>query len=824
MRKKNYALLVGIDHYLDDNVPKLDAPRYDVQNMQAYLSSLKELPFKCKTLLVNGDLPPTRANIIAQFKSHLIKNAAKDVILLFYFSGHGSTEIADELFVRHQGNRVNETLICYDSRINGTWDLADKELKWLIHQAAEKQAEVVVIIDSCHSGSVTRGQIWKSRNYPKPASNEPRPLNTYLKGSTTYYDIPRHVLLGACKKDQQAIEIKTVVDGDFVFSGLFTNHLLSFLRNNPIPISYRDLMAKCNYLVQRTNPSQIPHLDAFDFFDTYRYFLNLDEQISNRYKYTLTLEKDGRWSINFGISNGMPYGTQQMATFKLFADEDLSLPIGHAMVNSVELNKSYLDVTFELQEKCTECWAISTFLPMQKLTVYTNVEQVKLEERLKALFPNEFDQQCLANLVDWNYVNQNTAEFYLEVADNWDYTLRYVDTNEVIFPKYIPEDPSNAAHFRLLKDAFSLIESWKRYAQISQPIQYSKFNKKGTFSFKLGGVNESGAEKLCFFHSKKNETQEVTLDFPGECGWVYKQKLDILDYSITFTNNVQKLYLYLLNFDLDYQILSISNGDSEALNKPQVLKNPLDNLKQGKILLLPNAKNQTTEILKLLVSERPFDHFLMDQKGLSKLEDPTMRSRGEDKGTMRGNVKKKPLSDWFTQTFQIKILRELGSIGPEPLIIPDTSIVVQAHPSFKAKASLISTARSARSHQLDYYLSTIAQQLGLELLDFSNQGRLGTLLELHHIEDKAAISAEHPLVINFEASILEGEKLMAVTLPPDPFGPEAAELYIPLGTITEIAEGKFELSIDQIPENPDDGRFEPERSLKIAIFRMPHDQ
>src|SRR5579862_4306489 len=103
-------------------------------------------------LLSDGDA--TRANILAGF-SHLSQAATGDTALFFY-AGHGSQQSAPPEFWDIEPDRLNETLVCWDSRQPGGWDLADKELAVLLKNTAAGGAHVIVILDCCHSGSGTR--------------------------------------------------------------------------------------------------------------------------------------------------------------------------------------------------------------------------------------------------------------------------------------------------------------------------------------------------------------------------------------------------------------------------------------------------------------------------------------------------------------------------------------------------------------------------------------------------------------------------------------------------------------------------------------------
>ncbi|MHC5939395.1 hypothetical protein [Nostoc sp.] len=47
------------------------------------------------------------------FRKHL-RNAKKDDVVLFYYSGHGSQELAPKEFWHIEADRLDETLVCYD--------------------------------------------------------------------------------------------------------------------------------------------------------------------------------------------------------------------------------------------------------------------------------------------------------------------------------------------------------------------------------------------------------------------------------------------------------------------------------------------------------------------------------------------------------------------------------------------------------------------------------------------------------------------------------------------------------------------------------------
>ena len=156
--KTIYALLIGIDDY-PPPIPKLGGCVNDIREMRQYLEERVdpgnrelEQALKIKAL---ADKEATRDAVIQAFKNHLGQAGAEDVAL-FCYSGHGSQQQAPEQFWHLEPDHLEETLVCYDSRTEGSWDLTDKELAKLITEVSSQGAQVVVLLDCCHSGSGTR--------------------------------------------------------------------------------------------------------------------------------------------------------------------------------------------------------------------------------------------------------------------------------------------------------------------------------------------------------------------------------------------------------------------------------------------------------------------------------------------------------------------------------------------------------------------------------------------------------------------------------------------------------------------------------------------
>src|SRR5262245_24415669 len=136
MARTLYALLVGIDKY-QPPVPPLAGCVNDIGEIEEFLLGRAGADGTQVKILALRDEKAKRKAVIEGFTKHLAK-AGKDDVALFAYAGHGSQEAAPEQFWPIEPDRLNETLVLYDSRQPGIHDLADKELAILIEGVAKK--------------------------------------------------------------------------------------------------------------------------------------------------------------------------------------------------------------------------------------------------------------------------------------------------------------------------------------------------------------------------------------------------------------------------------------------------------------------------------------------------------------------------------------------------------------------------------------------------------------------------------------------------------------------------------------------------------------
>jgi hypothetical protein len=361
-----YALLVGINDY-GPAIESLDGCLNDVDLLHDYLRRQVGPAALAVETLKDGEA--TRANVIGRFRSHLGRARSGDVAL-FQFCGHGARWASSAAFRESFPDGRDEGLVCSDSRRPGGYDLADKELAVLIAEVAANQAETVVLLDCCHSGSATRSA--ERRRDLKPRLTQEvtteRPLETYLDGhyarlrdagASLFVPAGRHILLAACERGQLAQEAPE--------HGLFTSTLIDVLEKSGGDLSYADLFVRCRAAVRARAFDQDPQFEAYDRFDAGAGFLGRPMTHAPRGRYLARCDQ-GAWIVECGAITGLPSEPGTAVTLALHPEEDPATLAGTARAVQVGAQQSEIALEFESPESARYLAEV-TSLPVAPLPV-----------------------------------------------------------------------------------------------------------------------------------------------------------------------------------------------------------------------------------------------------------------------------------------------------------------------------------------------------------------------------------------------------------------------------------------------------------------------
>jgi hypothetical protein len=222
------ALLVGINTYeklpfysslLGRQVTNLKGSVNDVNSMRGMLIS--RYGFRAEDVQVLTNSQATRNAVLNTFERWLIHGTKEGDMVFFYFSGHG-TQIPDQNGDEEDG--MDEALCPYDlvpvgaSSALESRAILDDEIGTLLRRL--KGRDVVVFVDACHSGSMTRsiGGAAVSHLEETPAATpkympveltQSRPRGkSFPSGTPRQNDIPGdQIFISSSRENQVSLEI-----------------------------------------------------------------------------------------------------------------------------------------------------------------------------------------------------------------------------------------------------------------------------------------------------------------------------------------------------------------------------------------------------------------------------------------------------------------------------------------------------------------------------------------------------------------------------------------------------------------------------------------
>jgi hypothetical protein len=156
------ALLVGVGRYQH---PGIDLPAIDL-DLERMRDTLNRLGIENRQIHTLLDEKATARDVVREFETWLRDGVGPSDRVVFYFSGHGSN-VPD--LDGDEDDGVDEVLVTHDMRratVAGRSTLAgvvtDDQLGRLIAKVPSR--DVLVIVDACHSGTVTRSFTMSNRS------------------------------------------------------------------------------------------------------------------------------------------------------------------------------------------------------------------------------------------------------------------------------------------------------------------------------------------------------------------------------------------------------------------------------------------------------------------------------------------------------------------------------------------------------------------------------------------------------------------------------------------------------------------------------------
>ena len=809
MTRNIYALLVGIDTYQSAAIPQLQGCVNDVDAMEEYLSNRLDCSvyqLHLRRLSTNGqDGKPTKQAIITGIEEHLCQANETDVAL-FYFSGHGSQESAPPEFWHLEPDRKEETLVCWDSR-GSDWDLADKELAFLIDRIAKKNPHILCILDCCHSGSGTRDVFPRVGVRHAPADGRTRTVNDFIftlqdleaipAGSTAQgaggeasgWNLPqaRHVLLSGCRDSELAQELP----GNGKQRGAFSYFLLETLQKANGSLTYREVYKQASSLVRSGIKDQTPQLEAPFGDDLELPFLGAESAIARREPHFTVSQQNDRWVIDAGAVHGMAVNTE-LALYPLGSSvakmRELAAAIGNAEVIEVRPQQSMVEVTIKDDfEPATVLNAVIKSLPLPPLGVLLEGDAEAL-----AAVRQELQKIGIGGMPSMyvREVSAITEAHYRLLAAESQYIITKPADDRPLVRQIEGYGPENA------RKAVEYLEHMARWTAVVR-LEGSP-----------GSRIASDAVKMEFYYPDWTED----LDSPICLSYKFREGAwKAPNFRLKLTNtSEERLFCTVMVLGENYSIKSPLFEESNnkgvwiepgaevwAYRKGEIRAAVPDDLwKQG--------ATEYQDVLKLIACTAEFDASLMVQDGLElpRIQTRSIPKRSSTLNRLIQRVSTRDIGaadidevdEWMSSQVTVITTRPQDevAIAQEIATSLGVGVTLQPHPGLQASARLTTVSQSTRAVG-GMILPSILQD-NTQPFQFTASRGVDpglSVLELKVTDAKTldSVTPQQPLVLMVDNELGANEYVLPIAFD--------GEFFLPLGR-GEAKDGKTEIRIDRL--------------------------
>ncbi|UCH94967.1 MAG: caspase family protein [Candidatus Aminicenantes bacterium] len=782
-QRRLYGLLVGINEY-PPPVSWLGGCVNDVNHYYDYLQESFGHLFNLRIeVLKNSDA--TRANIIRLFRDHLCKAGKHDVVL-FQYSGHGSREMSAPEFKEYFPGEKDETLVCYDSRTSGGFDLADKELAVLLREVAQNNPHIAVILDCCHSGSGTRKADDFNLVKPRQTREEwdpgtPRPIETYLEGyykkmKTLHIPQSKHVLMAACDRTQKAWETD---EG----RGLFSTTLLNVLTKSGSKTSYADTFIRCRSAILSHAQNQTPQFETYERFMPYAKFLD-GQPMGQKARYHVYFKR-GEWQMDCGALHGLPTEAEKRIEVALYpessVDSGADKMAGYAKVVSVKAQKSTLIPEFEYSKE-DRFFARLVSLPIPPMPVL-----LEGDDQGKASVTEFYSQWS-----SFAFTDKPAAAKYVLSAQKNSFQVRHRESDMLIQGAVGTPGPCCRYIFSILEK----VVRWERSLALQN--HNTAFNTEDV-DFNILEVLDDGTEF-------QYPGDSVTFDYVKEGdGW------KSIPFKLRAQNRTnQTIHVALVHFSRKFGISALGNEPLLAGEGPITLLGE----ENDRCFMLPEGIDESVDTFKLIVSTERVDDFLLLQEDI-KLG--MILELHQDRDLAWTGKSTKVENDWFTKTITVRTVRQLNRVSETDTLLANGQITVKGHPSFEAKISLAGGKPHTRSTkpEQDTIISDVFEGDAYELIHFSSTRNPGSggpgILELTDISNEESLK-ENPLEILLDTTLEDNEYILPMTFD--------GTHFLLVGNPSIDENRKVCIRIDRIPDVTDEARRSLGKALKLCFLKL----
>ncbi len=783
------GVLVGIDNYpADSGLSSLRGCRNDIAHWKALLEEFYS-GTSASRLRVLLDAEATYEGVVDAITEAIALVRPGDQFC-FVYCGHGSREPAAAAFADYFPEGLQETLVCYDSRLPGGLELADKELTYLLQDVADRGGEATVILDCCHSGSGTRKAALPGiRVRRAPGRRGERALETYLKGRIaadlrrpgSNYRLPHppHVLLAACRRAEEARELATR-------RGLLSSVAESVIRRAEGRLTYAELYSEITAAALGVTDAQHPVLETYGGRDAYTGLLGTVTE-GGRVALPVTRHPDGRWSVPLGAVHGLAGEAPGTLHFQLLRD---GTPVGGAGARSVGFDRTIIDSpSSEVKDGRYTALLQSPLRPPD--LVYLSVEKAWGKELTAAAASHPsayFSFSAVATQAAYRVVDQGAGIQF----------VRHVDGRCL----YSASGSDRAAVAAAVLERVETVLRWEYLLRLG-------VGRPATPSPELVVETRHGDE----WRKVGGKVDGLTVHLP-----ITGQHLSEMPFRVIVRNPDLRQTRYAALFFTTENYTLYFTGFNEALQSGQSVV-AWDTLADGSpTRFVPSGAPSSTHHFKLFVSEREIDVTGLDRQGFllgqhDRLAGPQVQ-RGVVPG-IDGFAYPIPGDDWWGVVARVRVLEQPPMIGKQPVSLLDGQVSIRSRQDeFSARISLVPLGGGARGLTGDDGLAALLRGEEIDVVQFTSAVRgeeQYAVLELTDLQHPEALAAA-PLEIELRQSIATQEGLQAVAFD--------GEHLLPVGEFGEAgAEGVQLLRIHHLPVAVAGDRRSLMGAVKMIIYR-----
>lgn len=265
-----HALIIGIDQYEPaggksavqpgsgrSGFANLDGCKNDAEAMKTLLIS--RFGFTPGSIREVYNQEATRKRIMDEMRS-IAEKAGKDDVVFIFYAGHGSQQPNS---LSPENDKLDETIVPADAWQSEISDIRDKEQRVMYNAILGKGAKLTVILDCCHSGSMSRGG---EPVYSRPKFRKIEKSNLDAKDPGTAH-LPetvggdRFLLISAAQDYELAAE---AVDDDGVPHGAFSLAIMKAMGQSSASVSVGNLFSAIRNILKSNGVAQEPQIVCTD--------------------------------------------------------------------------------------------------------------------------------------------------------------------------------------------------------------------------------------------------------------------------------------------------------------------------------------------------------------------------------------------------------------------------------------------------------------------------------------------------------------------------------------------------------------------------------